>query len=261
MGGPAHNKGLQTLAPGRDKLVFHLAATKKDIMKNILAILFIIFLLVGSSACTGSSYDCTYTYAVTLRSVDKSIIKEAKTIPVVCSKPVKIHDLINQSREKVESILGPGVNAYDGVKAYNAKGRTLIADSDAGEVWETQFTGRSGENDLTEAIAYRGGGIVVAYNDEDLSQVVRVSTKYLSQSYKIARDPKEYEAFFSTKNFPSIALKSVDGGGCLVMEVFKVCVDGSKHPLIISPVTFDESDTYTTYREFSAYIDPERTCP
>ena len=74
-------------------------------MRKTLTSLFTAFLLLGFPAWAVSdeteAKNCIYTIE------DHRVPESERKIPVVCSPPVNIHDLIGRSREHVELILGP----------------------------------------------------------------------------------------------------------------------------------------------------------
>jgi|GEM_PF-5201063 len=168
-------------------------------MKEITTTLVIVFLLIFSIACEGTpddpfkneAKDCYIMAAGGAGGPD---------LPVVCSQPVKIYDVLNQPRERVESVLGHGYKAqkigfYPQIKGW---------------------------------ITYQGGGIIVFYDDKNISKMMRVTTN------KVKHDEKSIKDFFSASSIESV--RETFPISCSPYPYYLAYFDGLVHPVSISPV-------------------------
>lgn len=142
-------------------------------MNKIMASLFFTFLLMGLAACSSDPYDkmpknCVYSFG-------------GQEIPVVCSSPVKVGDILKQPKERVESILGKGIPGQKmGLK-------------------DTKY----------DYVFYREGGIAVSYSEDGVSYLVNITTDQID-----FKNPNEYfkkiQTFFLSDSPPEWS----EGGGC-----------------------------------------------
>ena len=168
----------------------------------MLLALSIAFWILCSSACTDASDD-------QYKNEPKNCLISAGSaggsdIPVVCSQPVKIDDVLNQPRDKVESILGKGYSAGEIGFYPKIKG------------W----------------IAYQGGGVIVSYDDNSISKMMRVTTDRLKLNHKeFKNDEKSFRDFFSASSIEYIR-SSPRSCTPFLLAYF----DDLEHPMSISPV-------------------------